>query len=286
MNIWFPCFGYFQIIFLKGIFYQCDQCDYKCGYRSNFKKHYLAEHEMVRYPCDKCEYQSKDRSALKQHIQAVHLREYENFACDFANCNFKAEKNAFVYRHKMAAHELASYDCTHCQFKTTEQDTIIEHMKSKHEFILDELGGFYFCGLCDFRTKTRGSLSRHKNCLHSDLSYACMYCGYTTTDPYTVRRHNKTQHGVILDIKDIHPIPVDPQRPVQKRGYTWSREKSHPMLREHPEKKEKTDDLKSENMSVSEASLAVNDAFQGHSAGPAFYPGYFMSESQNHYGSC
>jgi len=257
----------------KGIFYQCDQCDYKCGYRSNFKKHYLAEHEMVRYPCDQCEYQAKDKSSLKQHIQCVHLKEFENFECDFADCSFKAEKNAFVYRHKMAVHELASYECTHCQFNTTERETIFEHMKTKHEFTLDDLGGYYFCGLCDFRTKTRGSLNRHKNCLHSDLSYACKYCGYTTSDPYTVRRHNKTQHGVVLDIKDIQPIPADQQKPVQKRGYTWSREKSHPMLREPAETK------KSKYESQTSAEMGPGIRSEDHQPGSSNFPEYFMPQN-------
>ena len=51
-----------------GIFYQCDQCDYKCGHRSSFKQHYKAEHQNIRFPCDQCEYQAKDRSSLKQHL--------------------------------------------------------------------------------------------------------------------------------------------------------------------------------------------------------------------------
>ena len=34
--------------------FMCDQCDSRCGYRSNFKEH-LAEHEMVRYPCYQCD---------------------------------------------------------------------------------------------------------------------------------------------------------------------------------------------------------------------------------------
>ena len=240
---------------------------------------------MVRYPCDQCEYQAKDKSSLKQHIQCVHLKEYENFECDFAQCSFKAEKNAFVYRHKMAVHELASYECTHCQFKTTEKKIIFDHMKDKHQFILDDLGGYYFCGLCDFRTKTRGSLNRHKNCLHSDLSYACKYCGYTTSDPYTVRRHNKTQHGVILDIKDIRPIPSDQQKPIQKRGYTWSREKSHPMLREPSENKKAKFEGQTEEEHSTSTDVGPSETHQGqeHPPGPSFFPGFFMPQNTRNF---
>ena len=40
-------------IYIPRVF-MCDQCDSRCGYRSNFKEH-LAEHEMVRYPCYQCD---------------------------------------------------------------------------------------------------------------------------------------------------------------------------------------------------------------------------------------
>ena len=220
-----------------GIFYQCDQCDYKCGHRSSFKQHYKAEHQKIRFPCDQCEYQAKDRSSLKQHIQHVHLKEYENVHCDLEGCTFKAEKNAIVYRHKMAVHQLASYDCTHCTYKATEKGEIFEHMKTKHDFILDWLGGYYFCDMCDFKSKKSGNLTKHKNCLHTDTSYACNYCGYTSSDPYTVKRHTKTQHGVLVDVKEMTPLPENQARSIQKRGYTWKKEKPHPMLREPVEKK-------------------------------------------------
>ena len=158
-------------------------------------------------------------------------------------------------------------------------------MKDKHQFILDDLGGYYFCGLCDFRTKTRGSLNRHKNCLHSDLSYACKYCGYTTSDPYTVRRHNKTQHGVILDIKDIRPMPSDQQKPIQKRGYTWSREKSHPMLREPSENKKLKFEGQTEEDCSTSTDVGPSETHQGqeHQPGPSLFPGFFMPQNTRNF---
>ena len=157
-------------------------------------------------------------------------------------------------------------------------------MKSKHEFVLDDLGGYYFCGLCEFRTKTRGSLNRHKNCLHSDLFYACKYCGYTTSDPYTVRRHNKSQHGVILDIKEIQPIPQDQHKPIQKRGYTWSREKSHPMLREPVEaKKGKFEETPKEDTKYPSHNMRPSATAQEQHLGPSFFPGFFIPQNASQF---
>ena len=259
-----------QIICVAGIFYQCDQCDYKCGHRSSFKQHYKAEHQNIRFPCDQCEYQAKDRSSLKQHIQHVHLKEYANVHCDLDGCTFKAEKNAIVYRHKLAVHQLGSYDCTHCSHKTGEKDEIFEHMKTKHDFILDELGGYYFCDMCDFKSKKGGNLTKHKNCLHTDTTYGCNFCGYTSSDPYTVKRHTKSQHGVLVDVKEMTPLPENTNRNLQKRGYTWKKEKPHPMLREPVEKKPRWESKQELTMAAPEPR-----GLQQH-FNPFMPPGFFL----------
>merc|ERR1711874_617477 len=101
---------------------------------------------------------------------------------------------------------------------------------------------------------------------------------------YTVRRHNKTQHGVILDIKDIHPIPTDQQKPTQKRGYTWSREKSHPMLRELTEsKKVKFEGTPREDYKYTCTDIRTSETHQEQPQVPSFFPGFFMPQNARNF---
>ena len=57
-----------------GIFHRCDQCEYKCSYRSNLRRHIMSEHQGIRYHCEKCGYAAKDKGALSTHIKTVHDR--------------------------------------------------------------------------------------------------------------------------------------------------------------------------------------------------------------------
>ena len=95
-----------------------------------------------------------------------------------------------------------------------------------------------------------------------------------------MRRHNKSQHGVILDIKDIQPIPQDQQKPIQKRGYTWSREKSHPMLREPVEnKKGKFEETPKEDTKYPSPNMIPSETAQEQPPGPSYFPGFFMPQN-------
>ena len=91
----------------EGTFYQCDQFDYKCGYRSNFKKHYLAEHEMVWYPCDKlvasshCDYHATSKSSRGKHIKSVH----EGIKYPCPQCDYQAPLKGALRRHIQSTHE-------------------------------------------------------------------------------------------------------------------------------------------------------------------------------------
>ena len=105
-------------------------------------------------------------------------------------------------------------------------------------------------------------------CLHTNTTYACNYCGYTSSDPYTVKRHTKSQHGVLVDVKEMTPLPENHTRPVQKRGYTWKKEKPHPMLREPVEKKPRWESRTESEFSAPEPVMPQHFPFM---------PGFFLA---------
>ena len=154
-------------------------------------------------------------------------------------------------------------------------------MKTKHDFMLDELGGYYFCDLCDFKSKKGGNLTKHKNCLHTDTTYGCKYCGYTSSDPYTVKRHTKSQHGVLMDVKEMTPLPENHSRSLPKRGYTWKKEKPHPMLREPVEKKPRWESKSELEFSRLAGPSPETTNSQQH-FNPFMPPGFFLQPPSQH----
>merc|ERR1719391_854318 len=96
--------------------------------------------------------------SLKKHINSKHEKTW--LSCD--SCSFKALDNATLYKHKVFSHKLAIYRCTTCDHVTDDRQGIIDHSRKQHDLVLDENGGHYLCSNCDYKAKTKGALTKHK----------------------------------------------------------------------------------------------------------------------------
>ena len=72
--------------YIKGIKYQCDECDYKATLKENLKKHKMSVHIGFKYPCDQCDYKATQKGDLKKHRLSVHIG--IKYQCD--QCDYKA----------------------------------------------------------------------------------------------------------------------------------------------------------------------------------------------------
>ena len=61
-----------QFCFHGDMWYRCDQCDYKAGWKGSLKTHIDSVHGDVRYSCDLCDYKAKTKGNLKEHIDSIH----------------------------------------------------------------------------------------------------------------------------------------------------------------------------------------------------------------------
>ena len=56
----------------------------------------------------------------------------------------------------------------------------------------------YSCNQCDYQTKTRRYLKRHKQAIREILQYSCNQCGYQATQLLHLRLPNKRKHSPLL----------------------------------------------------------------------------------------
>ena len=63
-------------------------------------------------------------------------------------------------------------------------------MKKIHE----EEGELFSCDSCDFKTKYKGEVKKHKDAVHFGLRHRCELCGKDFARPEGLTRHKKRMH--------------------------------------------------------------------------------------------
>ena len=53
----------------EGFIYECDNCEFRAGYKSNLKKHKAKVHSEFNFTCDSCDFKSAFESQMKQHFE-------------------------------------------------------------------------------------------------------------------------------------------------------------------------------------------------------------------------
>ena len=115
-----------------------------------------------KFKCDHCLYSSDHSPHLQKHINVMHLKVEKKFKCD--KCSY------------------ASHTKYHLN----------EHISTKHNKTMN-----FACGECDFRTISRGRLSKHRS--HAghksqDRKFSCKICSYSSGDKDTLFEHIQEKH--------------------------------------------------------------------------------------------
>ena len=62
--------------------------------------------------------------------------------------------------------------CDQCEFKSRQKSHLIRHKESKHEGIK------YHCNQCDLKFTQKDGLNRHVKTIHEGVRYQCNRCEY------------------------------------------------------------------------------------------------------------
>jgi len=84
----------------EGVFYPCEECEYKATKKWHLKVHVEATHKGIRYPCGQCSYEAKTKQTLQRHVESIH--EGIRYPCQF--CDYKATQNVCLKKHIQLNH--------------------------------------------------------------------------------------------------------------------------------------------------------------------------------------
>ena len=119
-------------------------------------------------------------SKLEHHRQKMHLM--VDFTCQI--CNLKIGTSSSYRRHMRHQHESTPVTCGQCSYVGKTSQYLDLHVKTNHmESIYKQ------CTQCSLKTKSRSSLSYHRETVHQGLSHSCERCGKEFNHPKSIRRH-------------------------------------------------------------------------------------------------
>lgn len=137
----------------------CPYCAKIFTLKKSLKGHIKNIHEGIRIQCDQCPYQAPDKAGLKRHIEARH--EGKSFYCD--QCD-----HVFMSRFSLAT-----------------------HLRNMHGPDTE-----YKCDDCDYKTKQRSNLKKHRDAKHDNIRYTCEICHKSLSQKGQLKVHMIKIHGV------------------------------------------------------------------------------------------
>ena len=66
--------------------FDCDQCDFKTGYKQALTKHKISIHDKIKVKCIDCN-KVLAKTVIKRHMNMFHRENFDLFNCDL--CEFK-----------------------------------------------------------------------------------------------------------------------------------------------------------------------------------------------------
>lgn len=124
------------------------------------------------------------------------------YVCSSRGCPFKTRLNSKFESHRLTcekAHEIRDnwHRCHLCEYKTRTNVTLTRHKKSIHGAVAE----WRHCEFCNYKAKKAITLTRHKSFKH-DIDvvwYYCDKCDYKAKASGNLKRHKQDRHyeGVI-----------------------------------------------------------------------------------------
>jgi len=195
----------------------------ECGYKTDKGQIKFNEHICEAVRCEWCDFKSNSVNTVNLHRKKMHLEEVKKiiFSCDV--CSYKSNRKDNVKKHKNIVHEGFKMICQHCAKKFTQDSDLRKHIeithgiqsRSKDDTKVCQKCGYKTkpsetlrfqnhscdplkCDLCEFETRFKRQLSRHKIKEHSIVpinSLFCDQCSYKSENSANVKRHKTAVHS-------------------------------------------------------------------------------------------
>lgn len=177
----------------------CQNCSFKSKRESHFRRH-MELHERVTelYTCKLCNFKTIRQSTLRKH-EINHSS--SKIRCK--ECPYVTDSDVLLKRHVNVKHGSRKrrhrkeksltyvYKCSHCSLTVPNLAKYKIHLKT-HNVDADAMEDLtYQCDQCDYKTKRKEHMKRHKTNHSGDRPHLCDTCGMAFKRSDTLSQHKQ-----------------------------------------------------------------------------------------------
>ncbi|XP_068626116.1 RE1-silencing transcription factor-like [Battus philenor] len=177
--------------------YYCLQCSYRTTEKVEYQKHMLS-HSTVILACPKCEYTTSSKTQYTRHKKRH--QEERRFQCHL--CQYRARHRMSLVYH-LKCHESVGDKCHNVSDKCHKSVSEICHeivSENCHESVneschnsVNDICSDFKCDKCGYKAKHKRHITRHvRHC--NDKVYSCRLCDYITKRKSDLKRHKMRKH--------------------------------------------------------------------------------------------
>lgn len=158
--------------------YFCDLCSFKSKRQGHIEKHKKihSRPEIKILECDTCDFRTVRAAVLSKH-KLTHTSDL--LKCD--KCSYKTNDQDTLNKHIMRTHVKGPkpwLKCKHCSFEFPTRSKLSAHVEKEHFMLMGKKDEFFYCDQCDFKSKKKANIARHKDNVHkNDRPHLCDLCG-------------------------------------------------------------------------------------------------------------
>jgi len=158
--------------------------------------HQKSEHsEDKRFLCDLCTSSFLRKDGLLRH-EKIHTGE-KPFACETCNKAFSTKES--LKKHKLVHSGIKSFQCDRCPKGFFTNGDLKQHLFKAHKIIPQKTKSEHIkmtltCDKCDYKTKKKSNLQRHRAYRHEGVRWACDKCDHTASSKQNLKKHIYATH--------------------------------------------------------------------------------------------
>jgi uncharacterized Zn-finger protein len=141
--------------------------------------------------CHICSKEYKNKSGMEYHLKTAHV-ETRDYKCQVPDCGKRFRLPSALHYHRRLVHGPKPFSCHMCPFKTAKKTNLNSHINFVHEN--PELR-LHTCE-CGKSFKQLKHLRHHKESVHNNGQYSCMFCSAVLKMKSTLLKHHKKLHPV------------------------------------------------------------------------------------------
>jgi hypothetical protein len=171
--------------------YRCCSCDKQLYSYSDYRDHYLADHESLCYLCRWCDLGFGSQLLLRRHELMLHRP--VSFECKFCSCVFTTER--FLANHVNSDHVVGGPRVTTPEAVALNENAVPDEVFRGRKMVVANT----YCTICktDFVTSSR--LGQHNRDRHLEKKHMCALCLRRYSRPSALKNHILTIHCRVGD---------------------------------------------------------------------------------------